>query len=336
MNIQRYDKITVLLLLLYIAGLSVASQPTTLNVFDSNGMYYAFNMTNGEVIMKQQIPFPSKLSALYGIVRTRIGDDYLLYGGNITQAGQSYIPIIWTYNIQSNTLVEKSSINKRFEQLDYSWDLQIASYDSLNNIVYLNAEAPTGHPMLLKFDFNQHIEDLIELPGTGSYVQSSYNESTHTCYLGGQNDAPNSWGQMVIVTYESLTGDMTSRTLTLDTVSNQCYYRTTMYLYNSKYFAGLQPANGDCSSYILELDMFSNTTNILATIPQPNNYAYDDIMPFIFDEINGYITMVSFGQDGLNLEICSVNLDNYGVSQYSISASQLPDIQFYAFLMTTS
>eukprot|EP01133_Synstelium_polycarpum_P017924 gene17924-21381_t len=266
----------------------------------------------------------SEISGLFGILRAQSGDDFLLYGGNVSSDGKHYIPIIWTYNVQSNDIIQKSFINKEFIQFNFSWDAQIAPYDGVNNVVYLNAERATAtqiNSVLLKFDFDQQTEDIIVLPTPqGVFVTSSYDPFTHMVYMGGQNDLVD--GQLVIVTYDSLTGDMTKRSITFDI--GKCYFDTSMYLYNSKYFVGLSPVTGDCSAFIIEVDMIGNSSKILATIPSINSYAINSLLPFVLDNQNGYLFSITCSPDGQLLEMCSVNLNTYEVDQYTIPTTNLP------------
>ncbi|EGG14103.1 hypothetical protein DFA_11867 [Cavenderia fasciculata] len=202
------------------------------------GVYYAINITNGDLIFKHTIPLsPGDLVEFNGVViqPSSSGDDFLLIGGNITILYSNYL---------NNTLFQKSFIDLKFPQLDDQWSPQIASYDSINNIVYLNAEYTAGS-VLLKFDYNQKKEDVITLSGNGLFIQSSYNESTGTIYLGGPSQATNQYGQMVVVTYNTLSGDMSSTTIKFDHVPDSCYYSTELYQHNSNFFAGLRGDTGD-------------------------------------------------------------------------------------------
>ncbi|EGG22864.1 guanine nucleotide binding protein 1 [Cavenderia fasciculata] len=262
---------------------------------------------NKKSILKQSPPSPppsgvstavKDLVELNGVIQpSSTSDEFLLIGGNITDVGESYIPIIWSYVV----------VHIKFPQFDYQWDDQVASYDSINNIVYLNAEL-NGDSVLLKFDFNQQKEDVITLPVTsnGLFIQSSYNETTNTCYMGGPNQVANQYGQMVFVIYNSVTGDMTSKIITFD-VPNICYYSTEMYQFNSKFYAGLNARGSpyNCPSYIFEVDIVGNNSKLLATIPNGD-----------YVEINDYT----------KLEICLVNLNTYEVDLYAIPNALVDEI----------
>ncbi|EGG18495.1 hypothetical protein DFA_03989 [Cavenderia fasciculata] len=316
MKIQVF---TVLLVLQSLLGVSIAAVPTTLNVFDNTGVYYAINISSGELISKHRINlFLSDLVELNGVILPMsASDDFLLIGGNITDVGESYIPIIWSYNVLNKTIVQKSFINVKFPQFDYQWSPQIASYDSINNIVYLNGDL-NGGPVLLKFDYNQQKEDVITLPGMGWYIQSTYNETTNICYMGGQKDVLGQFGQMLVVTYNSVTGDISSNNIKFD-IPDSCYYSTVMYQYNSKFYAALTADTGDCSAYVFEVDIVGNTTTLLASIPNDDTVQIDGYMSFVFDPVNGYIVMVaSSAEDYTKLEICMVNLNTYDVDLYAI------------------
>ncbi|EGG18289.1 hypothetical protein DFA_03783 [Cavenderia fasciculata] len=297
----------------------IKGAPTILHIFDTDLTYYALNISSGDLITKQSIPLPgADLVELNGVILpSSTSDEFLLIGGNITDVGQSYIPIIWSYNVLTNTLVQKSFIDVKFQQIYYQWGIQIASYDSINNIVYLNADFK-GYPVLLKFDYNQQKEEVISLPGTGWYIQSSYNETTNMCYLGGTNQVANQFSQMVVATYNSVTGNTSSHIITFD-VPDSCYYSIAMYQYNSKFYAGLYGASGSCPSFIFEVDIVGNTTTLLATIQKDNAAPFDSYIYFVFDNINGYLAMVATSfLDYTKLEICMVNLNTYEVDQYTL------------------
>ncbi|EGG22889.1 hypothetical protein DFA_05019 [Cavenderia fasciculata] len=273
-------------------------------------MYYALNISSGDLIAKQSIPLPGgDLVELNGVIQpSSVSDEFLLIGGNITDVGESYIPIIWSYNVV---------VHVKFQQMHYQWSPQMATYDSINNIVYLNADFK-GYPVLLKFDYNQHKEDVVTLPGTGWYIQSSYNETTNMCYLGGTSQVANQFSQMVVATYNTVTGDTSSHIIQFD-VPNSCYYSIAMYQYNSKFYAGLYAASGSCPSYIFEVDIVANTSTLLATIPYDNAAPFDSDIYFVFDNINGYLAMIATNaEDYTKLEICMVNLNTYEVDQYAL------------------
>ncbi|EGG17270.1 hypothetical protein DFA_08262 [Cavenderia fasciculata] len=313
--------------------------PTTLNVFDtSDGVYYAVNISSGELISKHRIDlFNGDLVELNGVILPlSAGDDFLLIGGNITDVGESYIPIIWSYNVLSKTIVQKSFIKEKFPQFDYQWSPQIASYDSINNIVYLNADL-NGGPVLLKFDYNQQKEDVMTLPGDGWYIQSSYNETTNTCYMGGQNEVANQYAQMVVATYNSVTGDTTTNTIKFD-IPDSCYYSTVMYQYNSLFYSALTAGTGYCPGYVFQVDIVGNTTTLIATIPTVDTFPINGGKSFVFDPVNGYLAMVATNyEDFSKLEICMVNLNTYQVDLYAIPNALVLQIRTEdEFLMTLS
>ncbi|EGG22858.1 hypothetical protein DFA_04988 [Cavenderia fasciculata] len=302
------------------------------------------------------------LVELNGVIQpTSTSDEFLLIGGNITDVGESYIPIIWSYNVvvriiiiannnndqnNNNTLSISISLPfvtcldqyscPKFQQMYYQWDVQMATYDSINNIVYLNADYK-GYPVLLKFDYNQQKEDVISLPGTGWYIQSSYNETTNMFYLGGTSQVANQLSQMVVATYNTVTGDTSSHIIQFD-IPNTCYYSIVMYQYNSKFYAGLYAETGSCPSFIFEVDIVGNNSTLLATIPNGNAAPFDAYIYFVIDNINGYLAMFSTSvEDYKLLEICMVNLNTYQVEQYAIP-NVLYEISssLHEFLMTLS
>ncbi|EFA77471.1 hypothetical protein PPL_12073 [Heterostelium album PN500] len=94
--------------------------------------------------------------------------------------------------------------------------------------------------------------DIIGLPSTGFFYQSSYNESNnHILYLG-VNYSPHNSGQVVIVTYDTLSGEITSRTDAIDVLDLLLNYFTAYFV----------------------------------------SYQYSTYMSFVFDEINGLFTTV--------------------------------------------
>ncbi|EGG16968.1 hypothetical protein DFA_07949 [Cavenderia fasciculata] len=82
------------------------------------------------------------------------GNEFIILGGNYTNLdGSSYLPIIWTYN--NNSLVQKSFINKEVSVSNF-WNTMMATYDSIDNIVYVTSMLANYDSILLAYDLCQH------------------------------------------------------------------------------------------------------------------------------------------------------------------------------------
>ncbi|EGG23613.1 hypothetical protein DFA_05747 [Cavenderia fasciculata] len=101
-------------------------------------------------------------------------------------------------------------------------------------------------------------------------------------------------------------------------VPDICYYGTSMFQYNSQFFAGLNSDQAPCGGYIFHVDPVKNTSTMLATVSfDSENINY--FTSFVFDNINGYLALISTNVTNYNnLEICMVNLNTYEVNQYAI------------------
>eukprot|EP01133_Synstelium_polycarpum_P015286 gene15286-18098_t len=221
------------------------------------------------------------------------------------------------------------------------WNAQLLSYNPVTNVVYMNANGggppskyPDNQSLLLKFDFDQHSMDVTYFPISTNFDSSVCDLSTGICYFGGSNSF-NPDRTLDIVTYDMQSGNMTTRVITMNVTLTD--YLTYMYLYNSKFFVGMAPAAAKSPSVILEVDMLGNSSNILASIPD-TCYYFNEELPFVFDQINGCLTLAC-GKDGSSsavIEFYSLDLDTYELTHTSIR-NTLPngDIEGQ-WLMTTS
>eukprot|EP01133_Synstelium_polycarpum_P016768 gene16768-19939_t len=141
---------------------------------------------------------------------------------------------------------------------------------------------------------------------------------------------------MVINTYDTLSGETTSRVIELAKV-NYTSENTNIYVYNSRFYVGITPYYGYDDTYILELDLTNNSSKVLATI-SASFHQFNNYLAFVFDDTNGFITFVG-GIDGTgspNIDLFSLNLNNNEFTHTLIPNNEPMLNTGSVWLMTTS
>ncbi|EGG13675.1 hypothetical protein DFA_11436 [Cavenderia fasciculata] len=281
-------------LILHLTNQSIKDVPTTLHAFtfdDGDKSYNAINISNGAMLVNNDLPIDLNKVLIIGVVPPlSANDDFLTVGGKMVNIA-GFNPILWSYNVQ------------------------IASYDYTNNIAYLNIQTETGPSSF-------SVDKVMDLPlsDIGLYLQSSYNQSSGTCYLSGtvlpKHQKTN--GQMLVASFDTQSGEMSSDTIKFDVPDDSCTYFATMYQYDSNFYAALYRLDGQCPSYIFQVDIVANTSTLLVTIPYDGSSPFSNYMNFVLDSVNGYLSLFTNFEAKNMVRVNLFNLNTYELTQYAV------------------
>eukprot|EP01133_Synstelium_polycarpum_P015487 gene15487-18390_t len=140
----------------------IKAQPTVMNLFDSNNVFYSIDLTTGNIILQHTIPFNGAISQIDAALGY-LGDEFHLLGSNGSRNEKGGIPILWSY-------ISKV-INNSFD------------------------EVTDRKPLLVEFDFNNktQYETIIEFPYSTYFCGGYYNQSTHIYYYAFQSSIDESY-----------------------------------------------------------------------------------------------------------------------------------------------
>ncbi|EGG16818.1 hypothetical protein DFA_07796 [Cavenderia fasciculata] len=127
----------------------------------------------------------------------------------------------------------------------------------------------------------------------------------------------------------SVTGNTSSHIITFD-IPDSCYFSSTMYQYNSKFYAGLFDGSGTCPSFIFEVDIVANTSTLIATIQKDDASPFDSYIYFVFDNVNGYLALVATNAlDYKKLDICMMDNNNNDIYWMESHTSPYTPLCYY-------